>query len=124
MTTESADEGASSARESATPAQRSESASHRRSDGEFVEDETPRKGAALPPQEPFNPEKFREQARAWLAGGLTALLTLVVLSLVAAIVFGHYATKDAVDLLGVLLSPLVALVGAATGFYYGGKSSK
>lgn len=91
-------------------------------DGEFEEHETPRKGAAFPPQEPFNPEKFRERTRAWLAGGLTALLAAVVLILLIALVIGAYATKDAVDLLGVLLSPLVALVGAATGFYYGGKS--
>ena len=87
--------------------------------GEFEEDEIPRQGAALPPG--FNAEHYRERARAWLAGALTALLAVVVGTIVLGVVFGGYPTLEAVDLLGVLLSPLVALVGAATGFYYGGK---
>jgi hypothetical protein len=89
---------------------------------EFEENEPPQKGPALPFREPYNLDKTRERARAYLASSLTLLLATVVLILVVAVTARSYPTKEAVDLLGVLLSPLVALVGAATGFYYGGKT--
>jgi hypothetical protein len=92
--------------------------------GEFEENERPAEGAALPPKEPYNPEKTRELARVALAGALTTLLAFLVVAIVIALINGWYMTQDALDLLGVLLSPLVALVGAATGFYYGEKVSR
>jgi hypothetical protein len=77
-----------------------------------------------PPQAPFNHEKWREITRAGLAFLLTLLLGTVILLFAIAGING-YASTEAKEYLGLVLSPLVGIVGAATGFYYaGGRDSK
>jgi hypothetical protein len=49
------------------------------------------------------------------------LLAVVLLAVVIRSIWMIIDVKGATDLLGVVLAPLVGLVGAATGFYYGGK---
>jgi len=83
---------------------------------EFIESIPPNPGVAFD----FNPGKTRERTRAWLAAVLAVLLFAVVIITLIAVVAASYPTEEAVKLLGVLLSPLVGLVGAATGFYYAG----
>ena len=51
---------------------------------------------------------------------LIALLALLVIALLARVVF-DIITVDEIKEFGVILGPLVALVSAATGFYYGTK---
>lgn len=86
---------------------------------EFVEDTQPSPEPFSLPQAPFNLEKWREFTRAGLAILLTALLGAVVLIFVIAGI-NQYPSEEAKEYLGLILSPLVGLVGAATGFYYGG----
>ena len=86
---------------------------------EFVEDKSPEVGAAIPAATPFDTGKWREITRATLTLSLTVILAVTLLIIVCATVFSHYSTQDASNLLGIVLAPLVGLVGAATGFYYG-----
>jgi hypothetical protein len=87
---------------------------------EFFEDEVPRPGSQ--PTSPVSlveirpPEWWRELTRAGLAIGLMFLLAAVMLIIVL-----KKPAGEAKELLGVVLAPLVGLVGAATGFYYGGE---
>jgi hypothetical protein len=86
-------------------------------DFEFEEEERPKPGSAVVTVTPV--DRWREATRAGLAIGLTLLLATVVL-----IIILLKSATEARDLLSVLLAPLVGLVGAATGFYYGGKEEK
>ncbi len=85
---------------------------------EFVEDKRPASGN--PVSTTFDPSRWREAARAALAGCLLLLLSLVLVLVLVATLFFELAVGDAEMLLCALLAPLVGLVGAATGFYYGG----
>jgi uncharacterized membrane protein YeaQ/YmgE (transglycosylase-associated protein family) len=60
-----------------------------------------------------------DRTRANLAFSLVALLVLIVCLILVATFARWVTASDAKDLLGVLLSPVVGLVGAATGFYFG-----
>lgn len=83
-------------------------------DEEFKEEEEPKPGTLVVSVGPL--ESRREWTRAALAGGLMTLLAAVIL-----IILLTRPAQEAKDLLGVVIAPLVGLVGAATGFYYGGK---
>lgn len=85
---------------------------------EFVEDKPPSPGLGAPPPPRFKvtPEWWRELTRAGLAMSLMALLGAAVLI----ILLGKTA-EEAKELFGQVLAPLIGLVGAATGFYYGGE---
>lgn len=62
-----------------------------------------------------------EDTRARLAFFLLALLA-AVLALLFVLLFVHTITaEEFTQLAGVLLAPLVGLVAAATGYYYGGQ---
>lgn len=84
---------------------------------EFEEEERPKPGIR-DVLEKTPVDRWREATRAGLAISLTLLLAAVAL-----IVVLSKSATDAKDLLSVLLAPLVGLVGAATGFYYGGKEN-
>jgi hypothetical protein len=84
-------------------------------DEEFKEEEAPKPGTIVVSVGPL--ESRREWTRAVLAGGLMALLAAAML-----IILLTKPVQEEKDLLGVVIAPLVGLVGAATGFYYGGKN--
>jgi hypothetical protein len=70
---------------------------------------------------PYDPAEDREKARRLLAYGLLALLTTVVVALLAADFAGWIELDDTKDLAASILSPIVVLVGTALGFYFGGQ---
>ncbi len=73
---------------------------------------------AEPPVEE-GPARRVEKTRALLAYLLLALLAAVLASLLALLAFGRVRVDEFGTLAGVLIAPLVGLVGAATGYYYG-----
>lgn len=73
---------------------------------------------------PYDPAKARESVRGWIALSLIALFALMM-SVSFAFMWVHPdRSKDLHDLLALLLGPLVALVGAATGYYFGSKAGQ
>jgi hypothetical protein len=91
---------------------------------EFTENTAPEPTGNPPPVVPESLDektRGRERARAWIAKSLCYLLAATLLIIVIRSCWLLKTIKDATDLLGVILSPLIGLVGAATGFYYGGK---
>jgi uncharacterized integral membrane protein len=62
-----------------------------------------------------------DDTRATLAFCLLALLTLVLLLLFILLFVHTIDSEQFTQLAGVLLAPLVGLVAAATGYYYGGE---
>ena len=76
----------------------------------------------IPTGVPFDPEPQRERIRGRIAQGLLWMLAGVML-----LAFGSMWTGVDAELLKTVLTiifgPLVALVSAATGFYYGSRSS-
>lgn len=73
------------------------------------------------PDSPFEegPAKRLEQTRALLAVLLFALLTAVVFSLLAFLWAERLAVDEFADMVALLVTPIVGLLGAATGYYYG-----
>ncbi len=71
-----------------------------------------------PTAEPYDPEPLREQLRGWIAVGLLILLALVVAAALAAL-FLRIDSNSIKDVISLILSPIVGLVSAVTGFYYG-----
>lgn len=76
----------------------------------------PKKPATVP----YNIDRHRESTRGLIALILVGLLAAVLLVAMAGLISGHAEMKDLKELLTIILGPLVALVGAATGFYFGG----
>ena len=68
----------------------------------------------------YDPRPLEDKARQRIAYQLIALLALMIVVLLAGVVFGVIPV-DEIKEFGVILGPLVVLVSAATGFYYGTK---
>ncbi len=70
-------------------------------------------------------QQSRERIRGTLALVLVGLLSALVLLVLGSVVFGTH-TADSVDtikeVLAIILGPVVGLVGAVTGFYFGEQS--
>jgi hypothetical protein len=80
----------------------------------------PEPGGARFQLQPYDPRRTRENARRTLAVLLLVLLAGVMLLILTATLFGNTSVEDAEDLATALVTPLIGLVGAAIGFYYGG----
>lgn len=76
------------------------------------------------PLKRFDPDEFRDQARKKITYWLLFLLTLLFVGAFATLfLLEDKVTFDHLKgLLEILLGPLVALVSAATGFYFGAQS--
>ncbi len=81
----------------------------------------PSKGPDSPSTTTYDPRRDREKVRGRIAVLLLALLAGTILGIFLLLWLGTIDVPGAKELLAVLVSPLVGLVGAATGFYYGGK---
>ena len=74
------------------------------------------------PTAPYNPEPERERMRGWIALSLLAMLAVVLLLAFISMWAGMKA-EVLQTVLTIIFGPLVTLVSAATGFYYGTRSS-
>lgn len=87
-----------------------------------VEPKAPVDSLPIPKTAPYDPAKTREWTRVFLSGTLVFILAIVVIAPLI-MLWGKWATiTDLKELLTILVSPVVALVGAAVGFYFGEKS--
>lgn len=69
----------------------------------------------------YDPTETRENFRGTIALGLIALMALTV---IVALVWRHPdRSKELHDLLALVFGPLVALVGTATGYYFGSQAA-
>jgi hypothetical protein len=72
--------------------------------------------------QPYDPEPEREKLRGWIALILVGLLVAVVVFAFLTLWFGEAAHQsDLKALLDLIIAPIVGVVGAVTGFYFGGK---
>jgi hypothetical protein len=86
----------------------------------------PEADASVPDQSPSRPydrEQERDTVRGLLALLLVFLLIGVVLAAWVSLWFRLAPEPEIKDLLSVILPPVVALVGSAIGFYFGGKAA-
>lgn len=68
---------------------------------------------------PYRPDRERERIRGWLALALACMLAAVLLVSWGAFAVGTRSVDEIADMLQATLAPLIGLVGAATGFYFG-----
>ena len=66
----------------------------------------------------YDPRPLEDKARRRIAYLLIALLALMIVALLAGVVVGVIPVSE-IEAFAVILGPVVALVSAATGFYYG-----
>ncbi len=79
-------------------------------------------GKAEPPEtKPATIEEKQEKTRGAIAGALVALLFIIIIASFAAVWLKVQTVAEVKALLEVILAPVVALVGSATGFYFGGR---
>ncbi|WP_211232041.1 hypothetical protein [Pseudoduganella violaceinigra] len=86
-----------------------------------LSNEIPVEGASYSPA-PYNPAPHEDRARRHIAYLLIGLLWVIVGSIFI-LVACHSVTVGDVKEFAVVLGPVVTLVSAATGFYYGTKSN-
>ena len=73
---------------------------------------------------PYDPGRDREMIRGYLAIGILIILAVVVVGAFLT-VWLDLGTREDLDLiLTALLSPVVGLFGAVSGFYYGSRTSR
>jgi hypothetical protein len=72
----------------------------------------------------YDPDKSRDETRSYIAYWLLLLLTMVVVAAFTMLFAVHAATfENLKSVLELILGPIVALVSAATGFYFGSQQS-
>jgi hypothetical protein len=64
-------------------------------------------------------EQHLAQSRRWLAYWLLAILSLVLILAWTATLTGWAKAEEVNDLMTIVFAPIIGLVGAATGFYFG-----
>lgn len=85
-----------------------------------ADDELVRRGARREPREqPYDPRRDRETVRRWVAIGLVGLLAIEVVGAFILFAATSRTIGEPKDLMTVVITPTVSLVGAAVGFHYG-----
>lgn len=74
------------------------------------------------PSVTVNVEQRREGARLAIALILLGLLALLTIASLCGLLANLIDARELKDVATALITPVVALVGAATGFYYGGRT--
>lgn len=72
----------------------------------------------------YSPDEDREKVRGNIAMGLVLLLAALILLSFVSLWLGLATSADLKSILELVFTPVVALVGSATGFYFGGRSGK
>ncbi|EAR07562.1 hypothetical protein [Reinekea blandensis] len=72
---------------------------------------------------PHDRDEYEDKTRRGMAYSLVGILALIVIGVFASLWFGGVSVKDVAEF-GFILGPIVALVSAATGFYYGSSQTK
>jgi uncharacterized membrane protein len=72
--------------------------------------------------EPYDSRRHEDQARRNIAYLLISLLIAICIASFVLVIGWPQTLDKVVQLIQIVLSPIVALVSAATGFYYGTKS--
>ena|SRR5215468_8476239 len=75
-----------------------------------------------PTTAPYDPSRQREHVRAGIAYALIGLLIAIILFSFGLLLFSTKGFDEVKGMLELVLAPVVGLVGAVTGFYYGEKS--
>lgn len=73
-------------------------------------------------EEAYDPQPLVDSARRRIAYILLSMLGFILLWSLSIITIWPNLTNDVISLLQIVLSPIIALVSAATGFYYGSKN--
>lgn len=68
---------------------------------------------------PFDPARARETMRGGIAIALLGLLAIMLLALIALLWEHFISPDDTIKLAGALIAPIITLLGAVTGFYFG-----
>lgn len=76
-----------------------------------------------PSVEPFNIHREQEKVRGIIAQGLVVLLSMIILFAFITLWLYIKNFSDLEKLLTIIFGPVIALVGTAIGYYFGGKSS-
>ena len=74
-------------------------------------------------EEPYDPREQEDTARRKIAYILLAMLGIVLAWALASITICPSSEKSTVEVLQIVWGPIIALVSAATGFYFGAKSN-
>lgn len=72
--------------------------------------------------EPYNHLKQQERVRGRIAEGLTILLAAIILLAFITLWCSGGSFDDLAKLMTIVFGPVVALVGTAIGYYFGGKT--
>ena len=70
-------------------------------------------------EEPYDPRPQEDKARRRITYILLVLLSVIVIWALTIITFCPDSKENILDIVQILLSPIIALVSAATGFYFG-----
>lgn len=74
-----------------------------------------------PPSPTFREPTFEDKARLYLAYLFVAIFALTILFACIAVLLNHNTWPNMKELLSVIMPAETALLGAATGFYFGAK---
>ena len=92
-------------------------------DGDLSAESASQLEAAPPALEPFNLTKEQEKVRGRIAEGLLMMLGVIVLFAFLTL-WAYGATfSDLEKLMTIVFGPVITLVGTATGYYFGNKTS-
>ena len=77
-----------------------------------------------PEPAPFDPSRQRESMRGVVAGLLLVILAFIIIAAFLSYWF-NWASQDQIEgLLTIVFAPMIGLVGAATGFYFGSTEAR
>lgn len=84
-------------------------------------DDNPKSGEAEPALAPYDSRPAEDGARRTIAFMLIGILFVIIGAVLIMVAFGSIQVSDLKEF-AVILGPVITLVSAATGFYYGTKS--